>query len=199
MDSLLWLTILLLAFFLILVTGLVLLYLHTLRGMRAAAEQQAEFLSKTLEIQVTLAENSRESAEHQMEQVAKREQDFLEKLLTQTATRLETNQQQTIKTIDLMATRVTTGLQTLNSQTTETLRSTLTMLGTKDPVAYQMVRGASPIPEDNDPRPYTSADEIAEQQARMADLDAAQRLLEGLGMVDDGTGIPGSAPADAAL
>lgn len=199
MDSLPWLITLLLAFFLILVIGLALLYLHLTKGVRTAANQQAEFLAKTLEIQVALTENSREAVESQLEATAKREQQFLEKMAAETASRLEANQQATIRTIDLMATRATTGSQTSSLQIMETLKSTLTLLGTKDPIAYQMVRGASPIPDDGDTSPYTSADEVALQQAQLADLDAAAKILENLGMVDDGAGIAGSYSTDAPL
>jgi len=199
MNSETWLTVLLLLFFLILATGLVLLYLSTLREMKRQQLAQSEFLAKTLEIQVTLSENARESLQEQQNEIAKSDREFLNRMTVETANRLEANQQQTIKTIDLMATRAANGLTVLNGQTTEVLQATLAMLGTKDPLAYQMVRGASPIPDDGSVSPYTAADQVAEKEAEIESLNAAQRLLESMGLVNDGAGTFGSDSAGSSI
>ena len=186
MNSEIWLTVLLLVFFLILAAGLVALYLSSLKEMKRQALAQSDFLAKTLEIQVTMGEHARIS----LAETAKKDREFLGQLTAETATRLETNQQQTIKTIDLMATRATAGLQALSLQTSESLRSTLVMLGTKDPLAYQMVSGASPIPGEDPLAPYAGADEVAETQARVAALDEAEQMLRALG-IDNAPGAVG--------
>ena len=190
MNYVLPLAISLVLFTLILCSLLVFLYLQAVRQMRDSYQQQGEALAKTVEIQLHLAENGRESLESQQSEAAKSLGQLTQSLLSETVTTLESNQQQAIRTIDLMATRQMNGSQAFVQQTSDTLRSAVTLLGTKDPVAYQMVKGAS-LPDTDPGQPYTSVDEVAEQQARLVALDEAERYLQSMGVTPNGDTGPG--------
>jgi hypothetical protein len=180
-TSLLPLIVCLIVLFLILSTTLVLLYLMALRQSRASLTQQSEFLSTATEIAIAQARQAQEAAEAQMADNQSRFDRTIE-TLTQELARSQTLTQ---RSMDLTLTRALDGSNKVTERVQATLQSTLTMLGTKDPIAYsQVFSGASPT-SDSGTGAYTSVDEIAEQEAREAalasdQLDAALAELTGL-------------------
>ena len=77
---------------------------------------------------------------------------------------------------------------------TSTLQSTLTMLGTKDPIAYsQIYNGGSPS-QDDDVKPYTAVDEVAYEEARQDQLNQ-QQLEEALASLANITKVGNSGAA----
>lgn len=191
MNSVLPLAILLTLLVLIVIFLLVFLYLQATRALREQATQQSETMGQTLDIQLRLSLQAQEAAttaQTEASAAASRalaaQQDLLSTILSEAVTSLESNQQKTIQTVDLMATRVIAGLQTFNSQTNSTLASAVALIGAKDPLAYQMIVGGQAAPSQDNVGPYTAVDDVATQQANLANLDAAAKYLENLGVVE---------------
>ncbi len=180
MESVIWLTILLAALFLMLAATLVMLYLHALRMMRFQMAEQSTFLSKLAEASVQLSQNAQDSAEQAVEQ----NRTTLKEVLTATISELDRQQNLLQKAMDLSLTRALDGSNTSQARMASTLQSAIALLGTKDPLAYQQVHGPA-VPQDSAAEPYTAVDDVA----NMAALDEAQALLERMGGLGDaGTG-----------
>jgi hypothetical protein len=189
MESVILLMILLGAFLLLLIAAaLVFLYLQALRQMRLQAQEQANFFTKAAEYQTQLALNSTQQQENSMESA----RETMERTFQAAIEEMKRQQIMSTQAQDLTLTRALDGSNTTTQRLAQLLQSAVTMLATKDPIAYAQVYGPA-APQGNDPTPYTAVDEgaiaqIAAQQENLRRLDEAAQLLETLGVSDGGAG-----------
>ena len=160
---------------LILAGALIFIFFLSTKQQNLRAAEQSEFLSKTTEIALQQLQNSLESAEEQQAQ----SRSLFDKMTQTSQSDLQRQQELTQKSMDLALTRALSGSSETMKHLTSTLQSTLTMLGTKDPIAYsQIYNGGSPS-QDDDVKPYTAVDEVAYEEARQDQLNQ-QQLEEAL-------------------
>lgn len=160
---------------LILAGALIFIFFLSTKQQNLRAAEQSEFLSKTTEIALQQLQNSLESAEEQQAQ----SRSLFDKMTQTSQSDLQRQQELTQKSMDLALTRALSGSSETMKHLTSTLQSTLTMLGTKDPIAYsQIYNGGSPSQDDNT-EPYTAVDEAAYEEARQDQLNQ-QQLEEAL-------------------
>lgn len=155
--------------------------------MRQAFLASEQSMAETVKLRVTLLEQQQnreaESTERtlgEIDQQNKRNLAFL------------TEQQQMLaKAMEQASLTSMTGSQASLTQTNKLLASAVSMLGTKDTLAYTQVMGPA-MPQDSSSESYTAIDEVAEEEARrlyfqeQETLERAQSILEGLGVKTDG-------------
>ena len=167
------------------------LFLYLLRQERKRADDLASTLAQAVDLKMTLmaqAEATREdlyeTARDQIKQQARENQEFLREALTTTSKAME---QAHLISLN--------GLQASESSTMKLLASTVTMLGTKDPIAYQQVSGGS-FPSADDGTSYAAVDDAVmerlQEQHDLANqqlnLDEAAEMLERLGVKNGSAG-----------
>ena len=162
----------------------------TLRQQNLRAAEQSEFLSKTTEIALQQLQNSLESAEEQQAQ----SRSLFDKMTQTLRSEAQRQQELTQKSMDLTLTRALGGSQETTKQLTSTLQSTLTMLGTKDPIAYSQIYNGGSTSQDENSTPYTAVDEVAYESARQDQLNQ-QQLEEALASLANITKVGNSGAA----
>lgn len=150
----------------------VLLYLNAVKSSKEALLAQSELHSK-------LQQENSQRWETVQASMQGRSEALMQSALTVVVQELEKQQTTTARTLQETHSQAMSGNASVTMQVTKILGETLTLLGTKDPVAYQMVVGANSISDEANPSPYTSADEAA-YLADVAKLEEAQQLLETL-------------------
>lgn len=160
---------------LILAGALIFIFFLSTKQQNLRAAEQTEFLSKTTEIALQQLQNSLESAEEQQAQ----SRSLFDRMTQTSQSELQRQQELTQKSMDLTLTRALSGSSETMRQVTSTLQSTLTMLGTKDPIAYSQIYNGGSTSQEENAKPYTSVDEAAEEQARQDQLNQ-QQLEEAL-------------------
>lgn len=170
---------LLMIFCAVFLIALVLLFLFLLRQQNLRAAQQSEFLSAATELAIQRADQMTESLEAQMASNQSNYEQMTQRLQAETQRQQELWQ----RSADLILTRALDGSNEAQKRASATLQSTLTMLGTKDPIAYSQVQGwAAPIDAGSPVTPYTAVDDTvlerltAEAEAQAAADDVMARL-----------------------
>jgi len=183
MASVIWLAVFLVV---LLAAALTFLYLHAMRQMREQAAASQEMLAKLAEASVLQGKLAMETAESMSAESRSQISELSEALQETTTTLLTTTQQ----ALDLSLTRALDGSNRSTERMATLLSTATTLLGTKDPIAFQQVRGADFTPGDPSV-PYPAMDEadnervLAEQQANIAKLDEAAALLANFGVTGD--------------
>jgi hypothetical protein len=200
MESLAWLTSLLVILFLLLAGTLIFLFVAASRQQRRLQEEHSSAMAKTLEISLLLSERSQEQTEDVLRSAAQTSRDFLKETTERVWAEMERAQALTQKSMDLSLTRALDGSNKSQERIASTLSSAIAMLGTKDTLAYHQVNGSS-IPLELGGEPYTAADDtyvanLAQRQADLEAADAALALINSLG-VPGGSG--GSGPYSGPL
>lgn len=146
-----------------------------LTGLAKAQETATETATTQLAAVFNeLLESHRRAAESQQQQV-----------LQMTVSSLQQQQTVFLQTVSAMQAANLDGSARLTTSLTKTIDQALALIGTKDPVAYQMVIGAQqPVEHTGVVTPYTSADEgyneyLEQQQA----IEEAKAALEAMGVV----------------
>lgn len=146
-----------------------------LTGLAKAQETATETATTQLAAVFNeLLESHRRAAESQQQQV-----------LQMTVSSLQQQQTVFLQTVSAMQSANLDGSARLTTSLTKTIDQALALIGTKDPVAYQMVIGAQqPVEHTGVVTPYTSADEgyneyLEQQQA----IEEAKAALEAMGVV----------------
>lgn len=169
---------------LLVVAVAVLAVLMMRRSFQSAESTMAETVAlrmKLLDQQQSRVDESLELQRHEMELQSKREQAFLMETASLSSKAME---QANLISMN--------GQQASQTQMGKMLASTISLLSTKDPLAYQQVMGPTQ-PQDSSATPYTAVDEVAQEEARKAyfeeqeTLDRAKTILEGLGVKTDGS------------
>lgn len=156
------------------------LYWLSLRQMRTSFDQQSTALTRVTDLQVQAAMNAQAAATAGMEQNRK----AMELAIAATTGEMRRQQEMTAKqTVEMISTSLA-GSNKAQERLSQMLQSAMTALATKDPIAYSQLLSASP-PEQTGGAPYTSADEVAQQdlekRARdMASLTEAENLMREL-------------------
>lgn len=173
---------------LLVLATLVYLYLMSIRTVKTSAAEQVSVMAQTVELRMELLKQAGEERENLLES-ARAELSQQTKQLNQ---HLTDSQQAMTKGLEQAHLISMNGLQASETSMMKMLSSTLAMLGTKDTLAYHQVMGGS-LPTTGDGEPYTAVDDtemerLQKLQDQALDLDAAQVLLENMGVRNDGTG-----------
>lgn len=169
--------------FLVMVTVLLYLYRSAVTASRLQTDQQQTSMGLLTEIQSTLLSN--QLASH--ESAARSQQETFRQMVATTISELDRQQTLTQKSMDLSLTRALDGSNKQMERMASTLQSALTMLGTKDPIAYQQVYAPTANESSDDGRPYTATDEVVEEQLRQAEAERVNIMLAQLGSLGNGT------------
>lgn len=170
--------------FLLLAGVLIFLYLQAKKQMQENLGQQSEFLSKATEIALLQATKAQESAEEQ----AADNQSRFERVTALLTSELQRQQELSQKSQDLTLTRALSGSSETMKQVMSLLTSATTMLGTKDPIAYNQVSSGQSFSQDDSSTPYTHVDQAAEAAAEEAAKQAAlleQAMVELAGLPEE--------------
>lgn len=159
------------------VAGFVLVVLHLLRQQARATSVLQQDLRTPFEQALEAVRSL--AAEQQASLSA-----ATERMLSMVLEEVQRSQLATMTSQESLTKEWTRGLSSLQSDTTRMLADAIALIGTKDPVAYQMVQGASsrPIYESSSQPGYTTADPegliqtVQEQDAASAFL---QQLMNG--------------------
>lgn len=183
MDSLVWLTVLLIVFFALVTGFLIFLYLQTSRALSSATLGQLEAVSALYR-----------DAEKRSQEQQQSSQKALAEAVTLTLGEIQKSHQQALQSVDLSYTRALSGTNQQTETLSRILKDSLTLLGTKDPIAYQMAQGASSLPRETPGASYTAMDEAVENRATE---DFARNYLERMvsnASANTAEGTPGASP-----
>ena len=183
MESLIWLAILLIVFFALVTGFLIFLYLQTSRALSSATLGQLEAVSALYRD----AENRSQS-----QQLANQKSSA--EAVALTLSEIQKAHQQALQSVDLSYTRALSGTNQQTETLSRILKDSLTLLGTKDPIAYQMAMGASSLPRESAGESYTAMDETQENRAT---AEFAQVYLERMvnnASANTPAGTPGASP-----
>jgi hypothetical protein len=183
MESLIWLAVLLIVFFALVTGFLIFLYLQTSKSLSSATLGQLEAVSALYR-----DAESRSQSQQLASQKASSE------AVTLTLTEIQKAHHQALQAVDLSYTRALNGTNQQTETLSRILKDSLTLLGTKDPIAYQMAQGASSLPRETPGESYTAMDETEEK--RIA-LDFGKVFLERMvnnASANTAAGTPGASP-----
>jgi hypothetical protein len=168
MDSTTWLIVSSLLLTLAVITVVVLLYLQASRTLQRSYQEARELLASS-------RANETQQWESLLTATSSMQEEALGKVL-ETMMSQSTQQQETMtRALSELHSRAMSGNESSLLKVTSLLEQTTRMLGTKDPVAYQMVAGADAVDSEAATKPYTAADEVEQER-----LDEAMKLLDEL-------------------
>lgn len=174
-----------------LVTAVVIfLYLRAEKAQMAQAAETAKLVQQTMELTIGLVREQAGAAEDSARASTETAKHMLEETVGQLE-QMRASQNETLKmaqqSMDSTMMRASTGLTQVTEQVTRTLSSTVALLGTKDPVAYNHVMSGSTPPDLSDD-PYPGMDDAEyerleqERIANAAKISQAMEQLEKLGV-----------------
>jgi hypothetical protein len=154
MESLIWLAVLLIVFFALVTGFLIFLYLQTSKSLSSATLGQLEAVSALYR-----------DAESRSQEQQKASQKSSSEAVILTLGEIQKAHQQALQAVDLSYTRALSGTNQQTETLSRILKDSLTLLGTKDPIAYQMAQGASSLPREQAGESYTAMDETEEKRS----------------------------------
>lgn len=149
---------------------------------RTNREQQSFLTSFVTTTLSTLSESHRQQSEalrSSAESMQERLSSQLSSGQTQLLQHLQVQTQEVMVTLASSVNQATSSVSSTASDLAKLVASSQAMIATKDPIAFQHVRGAAlPFADDNQAGPYTSTEDLAYEDAqRQADIRVAEQGL----------------------
>lgn len=199
MEYAFWLMALLTA----LVIGLVVfLYLQAEKSRERQSTESSRLVTQVVELTMKTVEDQRSAMEDLLQQNATSQTTMLDSIVEQlqeTQAAALTHAKEATKlaqqSMDLTLTRASTGLTQMAMEVSTSLRQSMALQRTSDPIAFSQVMGAS-TPPDQSLSPYPAVgedqgqlDEQLEERRRLiAEHDAAMKFMEEMGVPNGGAG-----------
>jgi len=176
---------------LLIVGLLVFLYLQAMQQLRENAAIPRDFLSEAME-------TWQGSMEAMMLQTVTSQRESLTQILAMATSETGRQQMLTAKALEQGASQAISGSTSALNKVTAILSDALTALAVKDPMAYQMMRGAALTESAGSTEPYTTVDEEALAAAVALEKEIAERIGVSLGHYgstdEDANAGPGNGP-----
>lgn len=189
MESTIFSIVSLAVFTVLLIVGVTLfLYLRTERSLMRQSAESAKLIEQVTTLSLQNADQHRSAIEDVLERAASSQSELLDAVTT----RMEASSELAQKSMDLTLTRALDGLVRTTTHVTTALQSSMALQRTSDPIAFSQVMGAA-TPPDSSTDPYPGMDEaeqarlVEEQQVRLSQYNESLRILENLGVVNDGS------------
>lgn len=163
MDSIVWLVLLFSVLLLGLLAAITFLQVHLTRSNR-------ETLSFLTKLQESQQEATRSFTTQMLERLSSQNSSAQQEMLSY----LQMQQEQVMVHLSTASTAATSSISSTATKLADALTSAQAMIASKDPMAYQVVRGAAtPFAGDQGTAPYTSTDDLAMAEAarRKAESD----------------------------